>query len=207
MLRTYTPPIPLEPLAAKALKHAPTKYAVLPLIRQRWSARAFDGRPLDELELFTLFEAASWAPSAMNEQPWRYRYALHGTPMFERLWECLMPGNQPWAINAGALVVSSGMKLLHRNNTPNHSWMHDVGLANSTLLTQAVSMDIYGHLIGGFDHAKADMLLNIDHAVEEIVCFLALGHLGAASSLEEPFRTRELTPRSRRSLPETVTAL
>jgi nitroreductase len=201
------PTTTLEPQTTKALKHAPTKHAVLPHIRQRWSARAFDGQPLAEAELHTLFEAASWAPSAMNEQPWRYRYAVRGTPMFDRLWECLMPGNQPWASNAAVLVVSSGMKLYHKNNAPNHSWMHDVGLANANLLTQAISMDIFGHLIGGYDHAKADALLNIDEAAEELVCFLALGHLGAASLLEEPFRTRELTPRSRRSLEETVTAL
>ncbi len=180
---------------------------MLPFIRQRWSARAFDDRPLSEGELHTLFESASWAPSAMNEQPWRYRYALRGTPMFDRLWECLLPGNQPWAAHAAALVVSSGMKLLHRNNAPNHSWMHDVGLANANLLLQATSMDIFGHLIGGFDHARANTLLNIDEATEELVCFLALGRLGPASLLEEPFRTRELTPRHRRPLEETVTAL
>ncbi|MBK8341251.1 MAG: nitroreductase family protein [Flavobacteriales bacterium] len=197
----------LETHDTRAIKEARTTHAVLPLIRQRWSARAFSDRPITEEELHTVFEAASWAPSAMNEQPWRYRYALRGTPWFAALWECLLPGNQPWAQNAGALVVCSGLVLLHKHNQPNHSWQHDVGMANANLLTQAVSMGIYGHLMGGFDHAKANSALSIDTTTEELVCFLALGHLGDPGGLPEPFLTREITPRTRRPLPETVTAL
>jgi nitroreductase len=192
---------------AKALKAARTEHDVLPVIRQRFSARAFSQHVLTEGELLTLFEAAAWAPSAMNEQPWRYRYALRGTSAFDHLWGLLNTGNQPWAKSAAALVACSVKAKLERNGQPNHSRLHDLGLANAQLLTQATSMEIFGHLMGGFDHARAQQELGLDPAEEEVFCILALGRLTSHDTLEEPFRTRELTPRSRRSLSHTVTRL
>jgi nitroreductase len=191
----------------RALKEAHTLYAVHPLIRQRWSARGFTSETLTAEELNTLFEAAAWAPSSLNEQPWRYRYALRGTDAFQALWDCLMTGNQPWAKNAAVLIACSGVKVLAKNGSPNGAWMHDLGLANANLLTQATSMGIYGHLMGGFDASKAQALLGLDAEREAVFCILALGRIGPASLLEEPFRTRELTARARRPLAETVTAL
>ncbi|QQR88148.1 MAG: nitroreductase family protein [Flavobacteriales bacterium] len=195
------------PVDIKGLKAAPTEHAVIPLIRQRFSARGFSDAPLTTDVLMTLFEAAAWAPSSMNEQPWRYRFALRGSQQFELLWSCLTAGNQPWTKNAGALVVCSGSTVLQRNGEPNHYWLHDVGSANSNLLLQAASMDIYGHLMGGFDRAKASELLGPVGGKEEIACFLALGYLGDPATLVEPFKTREHTPRARRALDQTVIAL
>ncbi len=194
----------LTTLDTMTLKEARTMQPVHPLIRGRFSARAFSPQPLSETEILTLVEAAAWAPSAMNEQPWRYRYALRGTNGFDRLWNCLNPGNQAWAKEAAALVACSVIKDLERNGQPNHSRHHDLGLANAQLLLQATSMGIYGHLLGGFDHEKADRELGIDQKREEVVCFLALGRLGNADSLSEPFKTRELTARTRRPLATTV---
>jgi nitroreductase len=191
----------------KALKEAHTTHAVHDLLRKRFSTRGFADRPLTSELLNTLFEGAAWAPSSMNEQPWRYYYALRGTDAFERAWECLTPGNKPWAKNAGALVVSTGSTVLHRNGEPNHYWLHDVGLANAMLLTQATSLDIFGHLMGGFDRDKANALLKLDTSKEQVACFIALGYHGNAEELVEPFKTREHTPRTRRALLETVTAL
>jgi nitroreductase len=198
---------PKTSLDSNAIKVAVTEHAVHPLIRERWSSRAFSARDITHEEMMTLFEAASWAPSAMNEQPWRYRYALRGTRAFDALFECLTGGNRAWAHGAAALVVCSGMKLLSRNNEPNHSWQHDVGLSNANLLTQATSMDIHGHLLGGFDPQKVNALLAIDTTKEEVTCLLALGFLGDPNGLTEPFHTREITPRVRRALSTTVTAL
>lgn len=192
---------------ARAIKEARTDHDVLPVIRERFSARAFSYEPLEEEELMTLFEAAAWAPSAMNEQPWRYRYALRGTGAFDRLWNLLNAGNQPWAKNAAALVVCSVMTTLERNGHPNHSRLHDLGLANAQLLTQATSMGIFGHLMGGFDHERAQQELGLDPAIEEVFCILALGRITSSETLEEPFRTREMTARSRRPLHATATRL
>lgn len=191
----------------RAIKEARTQHAVHPLITQRWSARAFTDEPVTGDQVRALIEAASWAPSAMNEQPWRYRVALKGDPWFDRLWECLNTGNKPWARNAGALLVCSGRTKLARNGLLNHAWQHDLGAANTLLLLQAVSMGIYGHLMGGFDAAKVNAVLGLDPAEEEVVCLLALGHLGHAEDLPEPFRTRELTPRTRRPVEETIVPL
>lgn len=140
----------------------------------------------------------------MNEQPWRYRYTLRGTEWFDKLWNCLNPGNQPWTAKAAALVVCSVMKDLERNSQPNQSRHHDLGLANAQLLLQATSMGIYGHLMGGFDLEKADRELGIDTNHEEVVCLLALGRLGSADALVEPFKTRELMMRTRRPLASTA---
>ena len=192
---------------ARALKEANTEHDVLAVIRERFSARAFSGEPLTEDELLTLFEAAAWAPSAMNEQPWRYRYTLRGEEAFDRLWNCLNTGNQPWTKNAGALVVCSVMTTLERNGQPNGSRLHDLGLANAQLLIQATSMGIFGHLMGGFDHARAQQELGTDPQREEVFCLLALGRLASPDSLDEPFRTRELTARTRRPLGAIVTRL
>ena len=185
---------------ARTLKVASTRHAVLPVIRERFSARAFRDEPLPEDELMTLFEAAAWAPSAMNEQPWRYRYALRGTEAFDRLSNLLNTGNQPWSKNAAALVVCSVKTTLERNGQPNHSRLHDLGLANAQLLMQATSMGIFGHLMGGFDHGRAQEELGLDPAKEEVFCILALGRLTSPETLDEPFRTRELTARSRKPL-------
>lgn len=200
-----------EPTASKVdsrqLKQAPTTHAVHPLIRERWSARAFSDQPISEETLHTLFEAAAWAPSSMNEQPWRYRFALRGTPAFAQLVDCLLPGNKPWAQNAAVLVVSSGIKHHARNDAFNTYWSYDVGAANMNLFTQATGLGLYGHAMGGIDRAKAQDVLSIDTTKEEVLVFLALGYLGEADGLIEPFRTRELTPRTRRPLAELVTAL
>ena len=197
----------LTTIDTRTLKEAHTAQPVHPLIRGRFSARAFSPEQLSDAELLTLLEAAAWAPSAMNEQPWRYRYALRGTAWFDTLWNCLNSGNQPWTRDAAALVVCSVMTKLERNGQPNHSRHHDLGLANAQLLLQATSMGIYGHLMGGVDHEKADRELGIDAEQEEVVCLLAIGRLGTPDSLIEPFKTRELTPRTRRPLAGTVQRL
>jgi nitroreductase len=189
------------------LKEARTEHDVLPLIRKRFSPRAFSGDTLTDDELLTLMEAASWAPSSMNEQPWRFRYAHRGSAGFEALRATLAEGNQPWAPNAAAVIAISGMKRHARNQAPNATWAFDTGMAVGNLLTQATAMGIYGHLLGGFDHQAASDALGINAAEEGLICLLVLGRLGDAETLSEPFLTRERTPRSRKTLGEIATRL
>ncbi|WKZ65534.1 MAG: nitroreductase family protein [Flavobacteriales bacterium] len=184
------------------LKEARTEHDVLPLIRRRFSPRAFTSEPLTDDELLTLVEAAHWAPSSMNEQPWRFRYAHRGSVAFDALRATLSTGNQPWAPNAAAVIAISGMKLHARNQAPNATWAFDTGMAVGNLLAQATAMGIYGHLLGGFNHAAANEALGINTAEEGLICLLVLGRLGDADSLPEPFLTRERTPRSRKPLSE-----
>ena len=186
------------------IKEAKTKYPVQELIRKRWSARAFSNKSIDDNTLFTLFEAASWAASSSNEQPWRYIYAKHeDKEAFEKMINCLMPGNQPWAKNAAVLILCLIKNVSGPDNKPNTVAQHDLGLANATLLLQAISQNIYGHMMGGYDRAKTKTEFNIPDNHDTVI-FMALGYLDTPESLEEPFKSRELTPRIRKELTEIV---
>ena len=181
-------------------KIATTTFPVLDTIRNRWSPRSFSDKQLSEEELNTLFEAASWAFSANNGQPWTYIYAFKGSEGFEKLVDCLMPGNQLWAKNASVLMLNVANKMM--GERPNHSAKHDAGAANATLALQAISMGIYSHLMGGFSAEKAIEAFGIDTEKQEPIVMIALGYLGEAEKLEEPFLSRELAPRTRKSLEE-----
>lgn len=190
-----------------SIKIAKTKHDVIDVIKNRWSARSFSDKAISENDLHTLFEAASWAFSANNAQPWEYIYAhKEDTEAFHKLHSCLMGGNQPWTKNAAVLMAVLAHKKLD-NGHENKAAKHDVGSANATLMLQATSMNIYGHVMGGFDANKAIDVLNVNTEVHEPVVFIALGYLDEAEKLEEPFKTRELTPRTRKPLVEIVKRL
>lgn len=181
------------------IKEAKTQYPVIELIRKRWSARSFSDRPISEEDLHTLFEAASWAASSGNEQPWQYVYAHHGTEGFTKLWECLDGGNRPWNKNAAVLIASIKRTKIEKNGKPNAYAAHDTGMANAQLFLQAISMDIYSHPMAGFDKEMLTKTLELDDD-REPVCMIALGYLDSPEKLDEPFRTREMTERSRKGI-------
>jgi nitroreductase len=183
------------------IKAPDTQTELAPLIRKRWSPRSFSDRPVSTEQVKNLLEAARWAASANNEQPWRYTFAIKGTPGFEQLWNCLAPGNQPWTKDAAVLLVAMKRNTFQKNGKPNPWAEHDLGLANAQLLLQAAHRDIYGHMMAGFDKDKVNDLLSLDETVEP-VCMMALGYLGEAEALEEPYKTRELTPRTRLPIEE-----
>lgn len=183
------------------IKIAKTQGPVIDVIKGRWSARSFAEKALTEQELHTMIEAASWAASANNEQPWEYYYALKGTPGFDKLAESLMPGNKPWASNAGALIVSVARKTFAANGNENKMAMHDAGMANAQLMLQARAMDIHTHAMGGFDRNMVAEQLQLGDD-KQIVCMIAAGYLDHADKLEEPFKTREVTERSRKPVAE-----
>jgi nitroreductase len=186
------------------IKEAVTKHPVLDLIRKRWSARAFSKKSIDNETLLTLFEAAGWAASANNEQPWRYIYAKReDKEAFDKIVSCLMAGNQPWAKNAAVLTICLVKTTMGPELKPNAAAMHDAGLSNATLLLQAISQNIYGHMMGGYDKAKTKELFDIPEGYETVL-ILALGYLDSPETLPEPFKTRELTPRTRKKLSEFV---
>jgi len=182
-----------------AVKTAATLYDVHELLRKRWSARAFADKPVETDTLQSLFEAASWAPSSVNEQPWRYAYALRGTEAFDALLNCLQPSNAVWAKNAAVLIFSMADTRFKAFEQTNRHALHDTGAANTLLLLQAASCDIYGHEIGGYNREETRALLDLPDYIED-VCFIALGYLDDAEKLEEPYRTREVTPRTRKDL-------
>lgn len=184
------------------IKTPNTEHGVSAMITRRWSARSFSDKEIAGAMMSRLFEAASWTASSMNEQPWQYLYAHRGTEAFDRMIDCLMGGNQPWAKTAAVLVISLARRNFERNGQANRHHMHDTGAANTTLLLEAAQNDIYGHMIGGFHQGQALEKFDINSQEMEIACFIALGYLGSPEQLEEPFRTRELTSRTRKSVPD-----
>jgi nitroreductase len=181
------------------MKTAPTIYPISDSIRQRWSPRSFTDQAVEPEVLNQIFEAGSWAFSAMNEQPWRYIYAHKSdTEAFNRLLECLVPANQAWAKHAPVLVLSL-VKTHFDNGQLNRTAMHDVGAANATLVLEATALGLSAHLMGGFDLARTRELFELPDNLEP-VAFIAIGYAGPAEQLDEPFRTREAAPRQRKPL-------
>lgn len=184
-----------------SIKTASTKYPVLALIKDRWSPRSFSEQPISEQDMNTIIEAATWSFSAMNEQPWRYVVAHKGTALFNAFLDLLNGGNRPWNENAAALVLSVQTTTYANNGSKNINALHDTGAANILLTLQANSMGIYTHLMEGFSKPHAKELLHLSEGMEPVV-MIALGYPDAAEKLAEPFKARELSPRSRKGLSE-----
>lgn len=185
------------------IKIAKTKYPVHELIRKRWSARSFSDKPVSQEMLNQLFEAASWAPSSMNSQPWKYIFAHHSDKAaFHKMSECLTGGNRAWAPHASVLILSLAKTTLDSGHK-NGAALHDVGGSNILLMIEAVANNIYGHLMGGFDKDKTIKEFNLPEDLQPVV-FIALGYLDDPHKLVEPYKTREVTPRTRKELEEFV---
>ncbi|MEO5893145.1 MAG: nitroreductase family protein [Ferruginibacter sp.] len=185
------------------IKKAVTNYPVLDIIKNRWSPRSFSDKAIVKDDLNTILEAASWAFSAMNEQPWRYLVAQRGSALFNIFLESLYPGNLPWNRQAAALILSVQKTVYSGSGKTNESALHDIGAANILLTLQANSMGIYTHIIGGFNKEQLTILLQLDKNSEPVV-LIALGYPDDAEKLEEPFKSRETSPRSRKALSEII---
>ncbi len=178
------------------MKEAVTKYPVHPIIRKRWSGRAFSDRAITQETLNQILEAASWAPSSMNEQPWRYRYAFKESEAFKKMISCLSAGNRSWARKAAVLILSLAKTNMGQTDNLNRHALHDVGAANAHLFFEATSLGIRGHIMAGFDYDKTIETFKLPLELEP-VAFIALSYPGNVEELEEPYKSRELTPRSR----------
>lgn len=155
----------------------------------RWSGRAFSGEPLPEGALQSLLEAARWAPSSGNNQPWRFVYALTGTPHFAAFHNLLVPGNKPWCEKAAALLVVSA-RAIFENGKPARTHAFDTGAAWMSLALEAHFLGLVAHGMEGFDYDRAAELIALpaNHAVQ---CMVAVGRPGRREDLPEPYRSRE----------------
>jgi len=178
--------------------------ATLEAIRERWSPTIFSDRSVTSEELRTLFEAARWAPSSMNEQPWRFLHATRETPdAFERMVSCLVENNARWARHAPLLVlVVAGTRFSRNEREKRHAW-HDAGMAAENLLIQASSMGMQGHPMAGFSRSKAIELFGIPEGFET-VAMIALGYPGDLEQAPEGIVARSKETRARRPLEEIV---
>jgi len=181
-----------------------SEYPIDPLFLDRWSPRSFDGTPLSEEQILTILEAASWAPSAYNAQPWRFVYALKGTPEFDRLLGLLVEFNQSWAKDAGALVfIVSRTHFEPKDGAeaqPIYSHSFDAGAAWGQLALQAHLLGLHAHGMTGLDFARIPEALGLPegHRVEAAA---AIGTRAHADRLPEALRARE-EPSPRKPLAE-----
>lgn len=183
-------------------KPAEAEHPLHDLIRERWSPRAFAEHPVEREKLSSVFEAARWAPSAANQQPWYFLYALkENAEEHARFVSTLAEKNALWAQNAPVLILSIA-KLYERPGYEYRSF-YDVGMAVGNLLTQAVAHGLVTHQMGGFDAAKAHEVLGIPDGYVPLT-MMALGYPGPLDNLPEELHERELAPRTRKSQSEFV---
>jgi nitroreductase len=167
-----------------------TDTAVDPLFLRRWSPRALDGSALAADELRSLLDAARWAPSAYNYQPWRFLYALRGTPAFDRFLEALVPFNQGWARHASVLVYIVSEETMGSPEKPSHSHSFDAGAAWAQLGLQASIAGLVAHGMTGIDFEKARELLAVPEGWR-IEAAIAIGRRADPSVLPEQLRGGE----------------
>ena len=185
-------------------REAATAYPVHPLIRERWSPRAFADRPVDRETLGSLLEAARWAASCYNEQPWLFLVARkEDGPAFERALSCLVPFNQAWARHAPVLLLSFARTTFARNGQPNRHAFHDVGAATAQLALQATALGLAAHPMAGIDLDRIRAAYELPQGVEPVAA-IAVGWPGDPEALPESLRESEKAPRTRKSLDEMV---
>lgn len=186
-------------LATLPTRSADTHAPLHPLLAGRWSPRGFDATyEITDADLTALLEAARWALSAANSQPWRFLVGRRGDATFEAIVELLAPGNQPWAPRASVLIVA----VADTKESPMAPWAeYDTGQAMAHLSVQAEAMDLAVHQMGGFD---ADGVVSRFGLAPELkpIAVAAVGRLDAAADLPEPYLGRERAPRERRPLSE-----
>ncbi len=185
-----------------ALEHRTASAPIDPRFMTRWSPRAFHERAIPDTVLESLFEAARWAPSSFNEQPWHFHITTRGAARDE-LNEAIFPFNRAWSDAAPAIIFITARRTLAANGKPNaHAWF-DAGAATLQLVMQAQEHGLVAHAMGGIDAARAHALLKLDEDTE-VVAALAIGFAGDPAALPENLRERE-QPSTRKPLHEVYT--
>ncbi|MDV3252467.1 nitroreductase family protein [Devosia sp. BK] len=182
-----------------------TDHLIDPDMLARWSPRSFTDEAIGDVELMTLFEAARWAPSAFNGQPWKFVYVRRGSADWQKFVDLLLPFNQEWAQHAAALVfVASRVSHTNANGevTTTRSHAFDAGASWSMLALQAIKLGWHAHAMGGFDHDRAIAELGVPEGWR-IEVAIAIGRQGDGSSLNETLRVREV-PSQRKPLTEII---
>ncbi|TRZ78798.1 MAG: nitroreductase [Nitrosopumilales archaeon] len=183
-------------------KNRSTTHEINSLIINRWSPRSFVPEEIGDTELFSLFEAARWAPSSSNSQPWRFIYAKRNSKNWNDLFNLLVDFNKQWCANASVLVVIVSRKNFEHNGQPSITHQFDTGSAWENLAIQAVSQGLVTHAMAGFDYEKAreDLEVPVDF---EVVAMIAIGKKGLKEKLSPELQTREI-PNTRKPLSEIV---
>jgi nitroreductase len=185
-------------------KPAITQQAIHELLANRWSGRAYDaGKAVSQQQVVSLLEAARWAPSCFGDQPWRYVFCNKADNMqaWQAAFDCLVPGNQGWAVNAPVLLLICADTLFGHNDKPNKWAAYDTGAATENLCLQATALGLMAHQMGGFDADKARATFKVPERYQ-ILAMVTVGYQAAVESLSGEVKERELAARSRKPLEE-----
>ncbi len=182
----------------------PTRPPVHDLVARRWSPRVFADRPVPEAALHGVLEAARWAPSSFNEQPWRLIVATRDNARdYQRLLACLAPANQAWAKSAPVLMITVAAMAFERNGKANRHAYHDVGLASAQLALQATDLGLSVHFMAGFDADAVRATFAVPEGFEPVAA-VALGYAEDPDALTDEQRAAEYGPRHRKPLAAVV---
>lgn len=166
----------------------------------RWSPRAFKSDPIDEEDLYTMFEAARWSPSCFNEQPWYFVYARTADDL-KRFQSILTDSNRVWAVRAPLLLIVFGKRQFDQSSKPNRWADFDCGAACLALALQANRLELYCHALAGFDQDKAYEVANVDREKYNAICMIAVGKKDTPDILPDNLKERE-TPKGRKDIRE-----
>jgi nitroreductase len=185
-------------------KYADPDYPIHDLLAHRWSPYAFEPKPVPEDDLRSCLEAARWAPSSYNEQPWSFLLARRqDEEEFQKMLGCLAEANQKWARNVSALILTVVSRKFSRDGRPNKACEHDIGLAAASLGVQATHLGLHVHQMIGLkpDHAREVYGVPEDH---DVFTAIAIGYAAEGDGADEAMLQRDRKPRSRKPLEEWV---
>jgi len=185
-------------------KPAITQQAIHELLANRWSGRAYDAdQSVSKEQVVSLLEAARWAPSCFGDQPWRYVVCNKADNLqaWQAAFDCLVPGNQGWAVNAPVLLLICADTLFGHNDKPNKWAAYDTGAATENLCLQATALGLMAHQMGGFDADKARATFNVPERFQ-ILAMVTVGYQASVDGLSGEVKERELAARSRKPLEE-----
>ncbi len=197
-------PTTLSAREAHRAKQAPQVPGVLPVFHERWSPRSFSDREVSRESLGKIFEAARWAASSYNEQPWRFLVGRRGSETYDKIFASMGEFNQKWAGTAPVLLLGAASPKFSHNGTPNRFAFYDLGAAASYMTLQAASLGLATHQMAGFDQEKARELLGIpaDYLIGSVI---ALGYQDEPEKLgDKQLIGQETSPRQRKPLVEFV---
>jgi nitroreductase len=196
--------MPLSAAEVNQRKRAIQVEGVLPAFHHRWSPRSFADKAVPAAVLEKAFEAARWAASSFNEQPWRYLVGFKGDATYDKILSVLVPFNQAWAKTAPVLILGVASTKFSHNGEKNGYGLYDLGAASAYLTLQAAELGLYTHSMAGFDHAAALKILDVpeDFVVGAVI---ALGYQGEPAALgNEQMIATEEAPRQRKPVSEFV---
>lgn len=184
-------------------KPAQTILNIHPIIKKRWSPRAFSNQQVEKDQLRRILEAARWSPSSFNEQPWRFIIGIKGNEYWDKLFECMVEFNQKWAGKAPVLLLALGKKTGSKNGKPNQVYQYDVGQSMAYITFQLMEEGLVAHQMGGFSKEKAREYFSVPDDYEPIA-MMAIGHQDEPANLSPDFEEMELAPRQRKDMEELV---